>query len=257
MLAACSRNEMDFQEKAVLNDGNLVEQVIFEAPDIHFLGEDGETRASLSQTGDNSIRFAWEATDTVGIFPEKGSQVFFEMATGVGTNVATFDGGGWALRENANYFCYFPFICDMKLDREAIPISFANQKQAGVSNYENVRYVLASEGKASDSGSLRFTFSMLNTIIRIKAIGLPAGTYANQDEDVPTSAVKLTLFLTPDVDEETAYQMTKVFWENWDSLTENFAPLRAADPAKACEDLAGVPLHDGAARYYREIGLID
>ena len=89
------------------------------------------------------------------------------------------------------------------------------------------------------------------------AYTIPAGTYANQDEDVPTSAVKLTLFLTPDVDEETAYQMTKVFWENWDSLTENFAALKAADPAKACEDLAGVPLHDGAARYYREIGLID
>ena len=69
--------------------------------------------------------------------------------------------------------------------------------------------------------------------------------------------MKLTLFLTPDVDEETAYQMAKVFWENWDTLTEDFPALRPADPAKACEDLAGVPLHDGAARYYREIGLID
>ena len=86
---------------------------------------------------------------------------------------------------------------------------------------------------------------------------IPAGTYAGQEEDVPTSAVKLTLFLTADVDEETAYQMTKVFWENWDSLTENFAALRTADPEKACEDLSGVALHDGAARYYREIGLID
>ena len=86
---------------------------------------------------------------------------------------------------------------------------------------------------------------------------IPAGTYAGQDEDVETSAVKLTLFLTSDVDEETAYQMTKVFWENWDYLTETHAALRAADPAKACEDLAGVPLHPGAARYYREIGLID
>lgn len=86
---------------------------------------------------------------------------------------------------------------------------------------------------------------------------IPAGTYPGQEEDVPTSAVKLTLFLTPDVDEETAYQMAKVFWENWDTLTEDFPALRPADPAKACEDLAGVPLHDGAARYYREIGLID
>ncbi|MFR8976693.1 MAG: TAXI family TRAP transporter solute-binding subunit [Christensenellales bacterium] len=32
---------------------------------------------------------------------------------------------------------------------------------------------------------------------------IPAGTYAGQDEDVPTSAVKLTLFITADVDEET------------------------------------------------------
>lgn len=86
---------------------------------------------------------------------------------------------------------------------------------------------------------------------------IPAGTYDGQDEDVPTSAVKLTLFITADVDEETVYQMCKVFWENWDSLTEQHAALRAADPKLACEDLAGVPLHDGAARYYREIGLID
>lgn len=86
---------------------------------------------------------------------------------------------------------------------------------------------------------------------------IPAGTYDGQDEDVPTSAVKLTLFITADVDEETVYQMCKVFWENWDSLTEQHAALRAADPKLACEDLAGVPLHDGAARYYKEIGLID
>ena len=86
---------------------------------------------------------------------------------------------------------------------------------------------------------------------------IPAGTYDGQDEDVATSAVKLTLFLTADVDEETAYQMTKVFWENWEALTEAHAALRAADPKLACQDLAGVPLHDGAARSYREIGLID
>ena len=85
---------------------------------------------------------------------------------------------------------------------------------------------------------------------------IPAGTYAGQDEDVPTSAVKLTLFITADVDEETVYQMTKVFWENWDMLTETHAALQKADPKEACSDIAGVAIHDGAARYYREIGLI-
>lgn len=86
---------------------------------------------------------------------------------------------------------------------------------------------------------------------------IPAGTYAGQDEDVPTSAVKLTLFITADVDEETVYQMTKVFWENWDMLTETHAALKKADPKEACSDVAGVPIHEGAARYYREIGILE
>ena len=177
MLAACSRNEMDLQEKPSHDNGSTVEQVIFEVPDIRSLGEDGETRAELSQVGDGNLNFLWETTDTVGIYPDKGSQVYFEMAHGAGTNVANFDGGGWALKENATYASYYPFVCDMKLKREAIPVSFADQKQTGVSNYDGVRFYLAAKGTASGSGSLRFKYQTLNTFIRIKAIGLPAGTY--------------------------------------------------------------------------------
>ena len=52
LLAACSGfNEIDLEEQSVLNDGELVERVIFEAPVIQFLGEDDDTRASLSQEG--------------------------------------------------------------------------------------------------------------------------------------------------------------------------------------------------------------
>ena len=88
------------------------------------------------------------------------------------------------------------------------------------------------------------------------ACEIPAGTYAGQDEAVPTSGVKLTLFVTADVDEETVYQMTKVFWENWAVLPEPHAALRKADPKQACNDVAGVAIHEGAARYYREIGIL-
>lgn len=88
------------------------------------------------------------------------------------------------------------------------------------------------------------------------ACEIPAGAYPGQNEAVPTSGVKLTLFITADVDEETVYQMTKVFWENWDALCEMHAALRMADPKQACSDIAGVAIHDGAARYYKEIGLL-
>ncbi|MBR5288829.1 MAG: TAXI family TRAP transporter solute-binding subunit [Clostridia bacterium] len=85
---------------------------------------------------------------------------------------------------------------------------------------------------------------------------IPAGTYVGQDEPVMTSAVRLTLFITADVDEETVYQMAKVFWENWDMLCENHAALRRANPEEAAADVAGVEIHPGAARYYREIGIM-
>ena len=189
LLAACSSlNEKDFDEKTVPEERDLVERVIFEAPVIRSLGEEDETRASLSQEGEGSILFAWEATDSVGICPDKGAQAFFEMTDGVGTNVASFDGGGWSLRSGSTYSCYFPFVGDMYLDKSAIPASFSNQVQTGLSNYGGVRFFLASEGTSSSSGTLRFSFQMLNTVIRIKAIGLPAGTYTKlsltTDEDL-------------------------------------------------------------------------
>ena len=178
MLAACSGlNEIDLEKNPILDDGELVERVIFEAPVIHCLGEIGETKASLNQEGEGDINFCWEATDTIGIYPNQGAQVYFSMEDGVGTNEAIFDGGGWALRKESTYSCYFPFVGNMYLNRDAIPVSFANQEQTGLSNYEGVRFYLASEGTSSSSGSLRFSFHILNTIIRIKAIGLPAGTY--------------------------------------------------------------------------------
>jgi uncharacterized protein (TIGR02145 family) len=179
LLAACSEiNEIDLNNDAPLQEGDLVERVIFEAPVIQSLGEDDDTRASLSQEGDDAIQFGWEATDTVGIYPDLGAQAFFSMADGVGTNIASFDGGGWALRQQSTYSCYYPFVGNMYLKRDAIPVSFAHQVQNGVSNYEGVNFYLASEGTTSSAGTLRFNFQMLNTVIRIKAIGLPAGIYA-------------------------------------------------------------------------------
>ena len=178
LLTACTDlNEIDFKDKTVFDEGELVERVIFKAPIIRSLGEDDETRASLNQEGEGSILFAWESTDIVGIYPNMGTQVAFEMTNGAGTNVASFDGGGWALRKGYTYSCYFPLVDEMFLDRNAIPVSFANQVQNGVSNYNGVNFYLASEGTSSSSGSLQFSFQMLNTVIRIKAIGLPAGTY--------------------------------------------------------------------------------
>ena len=175
-LAACSKYEpVAIEEASFINDGYEVESVIFEAPVIKKGEDDPETRSTLIPNGE-SIRFAWEKTDTVGIYPDRGSQVFFSMEGWVGTNVANFEGGGWALRQSSTYTSYYPFIGDMYLDREKIPVSFLGQEQNGVSNYDNTRFILASEGTSSEQGTLRFSYEMLSTIIMVNAT-LPAGNY--------------------------------------------------------------------------------
>lgn len=88
------------------------------------------------------------------------------------------------------------------------------------------------------------------------AATIPAGTYDGQAEDVPTAAVGNFLVTHADVPEETVYQMTKLLFENLDTLAAAHAAAQAIDPEKALEGMP-VPLHPGAERYYREAGLMN
>jgi TRAP transporter TAXI family solute receptor len=84
---------------------------------------------------------------------------------------------------------------------------------------------------------------------------IPAGTYQGQTADVATAAVGNFLVTHDGVSDETAYQMTKLLFENLDHLAAAHAAAKGIDPAKALEGMP-VPLHPGAERYYKEKGLI-
>ncbi|MBE0693122.1 MAG: TAXI family TRAP transporter solute-binding subunit [Aquamicrobium sp.] len=87
------------------------------------------------------------------------------------------------------------------------------------------------------------------------AATIPAGTYDGQTEDVSTAAVGNFLVSHDGVSEETAYQMTKLLFENLDKMAASHAAAKAIDVAKALEGMP-VPLHPGAERYYREVGVL-
>lgn len=84
---------------------------------------------------------------------------------------------------------------------------------------------------------------------------IAAGTYPNQDEDVQTTAIKMVMFCSDDLDDETVYELTKSFWENIDELGEAQGNLKGLTPEEAVKDIADLPLHSGAERYYKEIGV--
>lgn len=87
------------------------------------------------------------------------------------------------------------------------------------------------------------------------AATIPAGTYKGQDKDVPTAAIVNFLVTHSEVSDETAYQMTKLLWENLPALR---SAHKAAEAIKLESALQGmpVPLHPGAAKFYKEKGLM-
>ncbi len=101
------------------------------------------------------------------------------------------------------------------------------------------------------------------TIERLKAdhpwyvtYTIGAGSYPNQKEDIQTTAIKMVLFCSADLDDETVYMLTKTLWENIGDLGQAQGNLKGLTPQEAVRDIAGLPLHDGAKRYYTEIGVL-
>ncbi|HYD65246.1 TAXI family TRAP transporter solute-binding subunit [Azospirillum sp.] len=84
---------------------------------------------------------------------------------------------------------------------------------------------------------------------------IPANTYNGQTEAVKTVAIRNLLVTHSGVSEATAYAMTKATFENLEQLTAAHAAAKQikldAGTAKS-----PVPLHPGAAKYYKEKGLI-
>ena len=87
------------------------------------------------------------------------------------------------------------------------------------------------------------------------AATIPAGTYEGQTAAAPTVAVENFLVTHEGVPADTVYKMTKAMYDNLDQMV---AAHTAAKAIKREEALAGmpVPLHPGAEKYFREVGLI-
>jgi TRAP transporter TAXI family solute receptor len=83
---------------------------------------------------------------------------------------------------------------------------------------------------------------------------IPPRTYSAQESPIETVGVDNVLLCRADLDEELVYRLTKAFFEALPDLaaTHPSAGLIDADLAPA----TAIPLHAGAARYYRERELL-
>ena len=91
-----------------------------------------------------------------------------------------------------------------------------------------------------------------------KASGLakvPGGTYAGMPNDIQALAHATEILVSPKMPDDVAYVLAKVLNENKAYLVQMGASYEVFDP-KTTAFAVQVPLHPGAVRYYKEVGVI-
>ena len=83
---------------------------------------------------------------------------------------------------------------------------------------------------------------------------IPADTYPNQPDAIQGVAHPNLLVVRDDIPEDEVYQITKTLWENLAALREIHKATSSVSLETALTGV-GAPLHPGAIRYYREIGI--
>lgn len=85
---------------------------------------------------------------------------------------------------------------------------------------------------------------------------IPGGIYNANPDPVPTFGVIATVVATEAMPEETAYRIVSGLFGNLDFFRTTHPAFGLLDPAAMARDGLSAPLHPGAARYYREAGLL-
>jgi len=84
---------------------------------------------------------------------------------------------------------------------------------------------------------------------------IPANTYNGQTEAVPTVAIQNFLVSHEGVSADAAYKMTKAIFEHLPDLQAAHAAAKSITRENAAKN-PPAPLHAGAVKYYKEVGLI-
>ena len=85
---------------------------------------------------------------------------------------------------------------------------------------------------------------------------IPAGMYRGNDMDAKTFGVGATFVTSAKVPEEVIYVVVKSVFENFEDFKKLHPAFAVLKKEEMVKDGLSAPLHDGAAKYYKEAGLI-
>lgn len=151
----------------------------------------------------------------------------------------------------ANWMTGFQSFLDGKIDMYVNGCIDPCQQFIQFTETESVRFIGPEDYAGEDVDKFLGNFRYLAEI--------PAGGYKNQANDGPvmSSDTAVGIGIRADIDEETVYRIAKAFWDNVAGITSEAPWAKALDVKYAAQSLADMPLHPGAERYYREVGVLE
>ena len=88
------------------------------------------------------------------------------------------------------------------------------------------------------------------------AVTIPAGMYRGNEAEIKSFGVGATFVSTVETPDEVVYQLTKTVFDNFLEFQKLHPAFHSLDKTTMVKEGLTAPLHDGALRYYREVGLI-
>ena len=138
-------------------------------------------------------------------------------------------------------------LCDGKIDAYGYTVGVPN---AGVS--------VATDG--CNASIINLNSSVERTLVSrfpyYAFATIPKGTYKTTAADVTTFGVMATFVTSSDVSDKIVYEVTRAAMENIADFRKLHPAFRKLDPKRMMKDGLSAPLHAGAAKYYKEKGLM-
>ncbi|OED35647.1 TRAP ABC transporter substrate-binding protein [Chromatiales bacterium (ex Bugula neritina AB1)] len=163
--------------------------------------------------------------------------------------------GSFGAKEGAKYLKLFGLegkvkVADVELSN-AVPALVNGQIDgfvtAGSFPAPNVIEAAASTGVTV----LSLSEEQIKTTKRTRLV-IPSGTYAGQTSDIITTSLPVVAYTTASMDDDTAYALTKTFWDQRDSMSKDAAWWAAVNPDMLNNITSEI--HPGALKLYEEIG---
>ena len=201
--------------------------------------------------------------DIRALFPIPSLTMHFVMSKGSGvTDFAGMEGktillgkGSFGAKEGAKYLKLFGLEGKVKLAEVELSNAVPALKNGQIDGFvtagsypaPNVIEAAASAGATVLSLSDEQVKKSKRTRLEI-----PAGTYAGQSSAITTTSLPVVAFTTTDMDNATAYAMTKTYWESKASMSAG-AKWWAGVSLEMLENIS-TEIHPGAVKYYKEVG---